>query len=72
MVTYKLHLCVSFEDDPEERTNLADTYPDTVTTLLNRIYELAPSERLPDLEAEVDNPLGDASNYGGVWSSGWC
>jgi arylsulfatase B len=59
-------------DDPEERTNLASSNPDKVAELEARLTELRVEERIPDLTAQVPDPAGEASNYGGIWTPGWC
>jgi len=30
------------------------------------------TERLPDLATQIPVAEGDASNFGGIWSPGWC
>ena len=57
-------------EDPEERIDLSDVYPDIVDSLVKRIDELA-----LDL-VEADNPdtvfAGHPINFGMEWATGWC
>ncbi|XP_077864895.1 arylsulfatase B-like [Saccoglossus kowalevskii] len=57
-------------DDPEERNNIADLYPEIVQSLRTRLDEyredlVPPIDDTPDL-------AGLPSNFDGVWSPGWC
>ncbi|XP_077862016.1 arylsulfatase B-like [Saccoglossus kowalevskii] len=65
-VTYLFNII----DDPEERNNLADVYPNKVEELRHRLDEYR--EHLVPPESRIFDPSGDAVNFGGVWSPGWC
>ena len=60
----------NLKEDPEERNDLSDAFPDKVANMVDRIKEL--SESL----VEPDNPdtvfAGNPVNFGWVWSTGWC
>ncbi|XP_006817206.1 arylsulfatase B-like [Saccoglossus kowalevskii] len=64
-VTYLFNI----RDDPEERNNIADLYPEIVQALRTRLDEyreglVPPIDDTPDL-------AGLPSNFDGVWSPGW-
>ena len=42
-----------------------------VQTLLNRIEELKAKDLVPAFD-ESTTKVGDPSNFGGVWTTGWC
>ena len=60
----------NLKEDPEERIDLSEAFPDKVADMVDRIKEL--SESL----VEPDNPdtvfAGNPVNFGWVWSTGWC
>ena len=62
----------SFAADPEERNNLATSKPDVVKDLVAKLDAAKQEERMPDLKSQIPNPAGDSSNYGGIWTPGWC
>ncbi|XP_002730830.1 arylsulfatase B-like [Saccoglossus kowalevskii] len=56
--------------DPSEKNNIADQHPDIVQNLRDRLDEhrkllIPPVNQTTEL-------AGDAANYCGVWSPGWC
>ena len=57
-------------EDPEERIDLSEVFPDKVIEMVERVREL--SEDL----VEADNPdtifAGNPINFGWDWSTGWC
>ena len=57
-------------DDPEEREDLSEVFPDKVVEMVDRITEL--SKEL----VKADNPdtvfAGNPINHGWEWSTGWC
>ena len=63
-------LCVT--DDPYEKNNLASSNPDKVAELMARLTELRATEREPDLASQLPSAAGEVSNFGGVWTPGWC
>jgi arylsulfatase B len=62
----------NMKDDPEERTNLADSMPDKVAELKERLAFWQAQEISPDFSSENEVPEGAAANFGGIWSPGWC
>ncbi|XP_006822717.1 arylsulfatase B-like [Saccoglossus kowalevskii] len=65
-VTYLFNII----DDPEERNNLAEVFPNKVEELRHRLDEYR--EHLVPPGPRIFDPAGDAVNFGGVWSPGWC
>ena len=61
-----------FTEDPEERNNLADADPDRVAELIAKLDAAKATERIPDLKAQIPVQAGEASNFGGIWTPGWC
>ena len=62
----------NMKDDPEERTNLADSMPDKVAELKERLAFWQAQEISPDFSSENEVPEGAAANFGGIWTPGWC
>ena len=62
----------SVSDDPEERKNLAASDPDRVAAMIAKLDVAKLTERLPDLEQQIPSAAGEASNFGGNWTPGWC
>ncbi|XP_006819265.2 arylsulfatase B-like [Saccoglossus kowalevskii] len=60
----------NIKDDPEERNDIAELYPEIVQELSNRLDEYR-EDLVPPVNLVFD-PAGDAANFGGVWSPGWC
>ncbi|XP_076040504.1 arylsulfatase B-like [Oratosquilla oratoria] len=56
--------------DPNETTNLATVFPEMVVGMEVVLY-LNAKDMVPADTPDRD-PSGDASNWGGVWSPGWC
>nr|XP_006825164.1 PREDICTED: arylsulfatase B-like [Saccoglossus kowalevskii] len=65
-VTYLFNII----DDPEERNNLAEVYPNKVEELRHRLDEYR-ENLVPPVDRIID-PAGNPVNFGGVWSPGWC
>ena len=64
------HKLFNLAADPEEKEDLAEKEPEIAATLLARLKEHLETMldgTLPDLDE-----AGDPSNFGGVWTSGWC
>ena len=64
------HKLFNLADDPEERVDLAGEEPERAAVMLARLgqhLETVLDVTLPDLDE-----AGDPSNFGGVWTSGWC
>jgi len=61
-------------DDPEERTNLADSadMASFIDDMNSLISSLVGEEVMPDLSVEAPSPAGAAENFGNVWTTGWC
>jgi arylsulfatase B len=59
-------------DDPNERNNLASSNPEVVEELTLLLDSYKDTEVAIDTSAQIADPAGEASNYGGVWSPGWC
>ena len=53
-------------DDPNERNNVADKYPDMVMQLKERI-EYYNSTHIPQIHLPID-PRSNPDNFGGVWT----
>jgi hypothetical protein len=51
---------------------LVDAEPDKVAELTAKLDEAKSTERMPDLKAQIPLQAGEASNFGGIWSPGWC
>ena len=49
-----------------------DKEPDKAEELLARLEALKAEERIPDLESLEHTERGLPSNFGGVWTPGWC
>ena len=64
--------CLLISADPEERNNLADSKPDIVAQLVAKLDAAKAEERMPDLASQIPSPAGEASNFGGIWTPGWC
>ncbi|XP_077981232.1 arylsulfatase B-like [Glandiceps talaboti] len=60
----------NIRDDPEERNNTADLYPDIVEKLKARL-DVHRKHLVPPVDSTRDL-AGDPINYGGVWTPGWC
>ncbi|XP_071537054.1 arylsulfatase B-like [Panulirus ornatus] len=58
------------DDDPNETTNLVETQPTLAAEL--ELLLLAQLESLVAPDVPADDPAGDAENWGGAWSPGWC
>jgi len=58
--------------DPNERTNIAASNGDFVNEMLSLFTDSMATERMPDLDAQVASAAGEAANFGGVWTPGWC
>ncbi|XP_070551077.1 arylsulfatase J-like [Ptychodera flava] len=61
----------NLKDDPCERINLAEKFPDKVDLLKRRLEEMS-KKVIPGFEKVEQSPESDPSNFGGVWSHGWC
>ena len=64
-------MCIfSLPDDPEERTDLIEEFPEIAEALELRLVEyvenMAPAYN-PDTTDDAD-----PDNFGGFWSPGWC
>ena len=62
----------NLKDDPNETTDLAADMPDKVAELEERLAFWAAQEVSPDFDSENEIPEGNAANFGGIWSPGWC
>nr|XP_006819264.1 PREDICTED: arylsulfatase B-like [Saccoglossus kowalevskii] len=60
----------NIKDDPEEKNDIAELYPEIVQELSHRLDEYR-EDLVPPVNL-LSDPAGDAANFGGVWSSGWC
>ncbi|KAK4315304.1 hypothetical protein Pmani_013475 [Petrolisthes manimaculis] len=58
------------DNDPSETTNLAGDRPDLVVEL--EALLMAELDSLVPLDEPESDPAGDPSNFGGVWTPGWC
>ncbi|CAL1539631.1 unnamed protein product [Lymnaea stagnalis] len=63
---YLFHL----KNDPNEHKNLYYQLPDVVKQLQDRLYEYKKKYVTPNYPP--NDPSADPSNYGGVWTPGWC
>ena len=65
-----LMLCLLYADDPEERRNIIEEFPQVAEALEEKlkvyVEEMVPAYLLDD---SVD---ADPDNFGGFWSYGWC
>ena len=57
-------------DDPSELVNLFDTETEIAEDLMMLLEEYIVA--LPDDLYPNEDQAGDPSNFGGVWSEGWC
>ena len=57
-------------DDPTESVNMFDTEPEIAEDLMMLLEEYIVT--LPDEQYPDNDPSGNPSNFGGVWSDGWC
>ena len=57
-------------EDPTESVNLFDTEPEIAQDLMMLLEEYIVA--LPDDLYPNEDQAGDPSNFGGVWSEGWC
>ncbi|KAK7098575.1 hypothetical protein V1264_002834 [Littorina saxatilis] len=60
----------NIRNDPEERHDLADTEPQTMKMMMDRLHKWMASG-VPPQNTPID-PRGDPKNWGGVWTPGWC
>ncbi|XP_070199395.1 arylsulfatase B-like isoform X2 [Littorina saxatilis] len=60
----------NIRNDPEERHDLADTEPQTMKMMMDRLHKWMASG-VPPQNTHTD-PRGDPKNWGGVWTPGWC
>jgi arylsulfatase A-like enzyme len=65
-------LLFNLKDDPNETKDLADSMPDKVAELEERLAFWQAQEIEPDFSSESQVPEGEASNFGGIWTPGWC
>ncbi|XP_059170480.1 arylsulfatase I-like [Physella acuta] len=63
-------LLFNLKDDPNEHNNIYDQHPDIVSQLTDRLE--AYKRGYVDPNFPPSDPRADPSNYGGVWSPGWC
>jgi len=56
--------------DPLEEHNLADEEPERAALMAERLMELGATVAVD--QPKGDDPAGNPSNFGGVWSDGWC
>ena len=69
-LTYTCHHFLA--EDPEERNNLAESDPDRVAAMIAKLDAGKATERIPDLSLQIPVAAGDAKNFGGIWTPGWC
>ena len=58
------------KDDPTEQNDLKDIFPEQVLLMENILAQY--EESMVDPDIAEDDPAGDPSLWGGVWSTGWC
>mgnify|MGYP002629525166 CR=1 FL=1 len=63
-------LLFNLDSDPYERVNLVTTYP-AISSYLASLLDQYEAGMEPPHVAEIV-PRGNPSNWGGVWSPGWC
>ncbi|XP_071095245.1 arylsulfatase B-like [Haliotis cracherodii] len=56
--------------DPLEKQNLANQMPDVVKTLRARMLEY--KKQMVPANFPPEDPKGNPSHFGGVWTPGWC
>ncbi|XP_070551940.1 arylsulfatase J-like [Ptychodera flava] len=61
----------NLKDDPSERINLAEKLPDKVDLLMRRLEERS-KKVIPGFQKDEFVLESLPSNFGGVWSHGWC
>ncbi|XP_077980385.1 arylsulfatase B-like [Glandiceps talaboti] len=64
-------LLFNLKDDPEERHDLAEKYPQKVEELRQRLKEHEKG-LMPAINPPPDFKGCNPDNYGGVWTPGWC
>lgn len=62
---------VFFVDDPTEQNDLAQSKPDIVKKLSQRLQMLT-KNALPPNYPLVPDPKSDPTHFDNVWSPGWC
>lgn len=62
---------VFFVDDPTEQNDLAQSKPDIVKKLSQRLLMLT-KNALPPNYPLVPDPKSDPTHFDNVWSPGWC
>lgn len=62
---------VFFVDDPTEQNDLAQSKPDIVKKLSQRLQMLT-KNALPPNYPLVPDPHSDPTHFDNVWSPGWC
>lgn len=64
-------MTVFFVDDPTEQNDLAQSKPDIVKKLSQRLQMLT-QNALPPNYPLVPDPKSDPTHFDNVWSPGWC
>lgn len=64
-------MTVFFVDDPTEQNDLAQSKPDIVKKLRQRLQMLT-KNALPPNYPLVPDPKSDPTHFDNVWSPGWC
>ena len=62
---------ISLPDDPEERTDLIEEFPEIAEDLELRLAEYV-ENMVPAYNPDNKPDEADPDNFGGFWSPGWC
>ncbi|KAK7500422.1 hypothetical protein BaRGS_00008329 [Batillaria attramentaria] len=60
----------NIKDDPTERNDVKDEYPEVLAEMKERLRKWR--ESLVPANFPPDDPAADPNNFDGVWSPGWC
>ena len=71
-ISINLNIFLFIAVDPSERVNLASRHPEIVDDLRVRLAEYMKTTYHIHLQSQQPDPAGNAVNFGGVWSPGWC